>query len=85
LGGNPTSEQNLWPESYNTTVNGVTIGAKQKDLTENYLHKQICAGTMTLAEAQNEIVTDWYAVYTQHVSKAAPTFGSTGPTDPDDN
>lgn len=58
LGGSPTDPRNLWPEAYNTTP-----GAKQKDLVENYLHKQVCDGSMSLQEAQTEISTDWTAVY----------------------
>lgn len=60
LGGNPTDPANLWPESYKTTPN-----AKDKDTVENWLHKQVCSGAMTLAEAQREIATNWYAVYQQ--------------------
>ena len=54
LGGNPTSPQNLWPEPY-----APTPGAHEKDKVENYLHQQVCAGSMTLAEAQRIISTDW--------------------------
>lgn len=67
LGGNPTDPANLWPESYPT--------AHLKDLTENYLKAQVCNGSMTLQEAQKEITTDWYAVYTSKVSKT-PSYGS---------
>jgi hypothetical protein len=55
LGGSPVDEQNLWPEPYFTTLNGQTMGAKQKDTTENYLHNQVCSGAMTLDEAQRNI------------------------------
>jgi hypothetical protein len=58
LGGNTTDPRNLWPESYNPGP-----GARQKDMVETYLHKQVCAGAMTLREAQNAIITDWYRVY----------------------
>lgn len=58
LGGDPKSEQNLWPEPYNSTP-----GARDKDKVENYLHQQVCNGTMTLQEAQKEISTDWVSVY----------------------
>lgn len=55
LGGSPDDPKNLWPEphpSYN-----------EKDRVENYLHKQICSGAMTLAEAQKAITINWYEVY----------------------
>lgn len=64
LGGDPKSPKNLWPEPYNTTIDGQgTIGARQKDKVENYLHAQVCSGAMSLGEAQLEISSDWYAVY----------------------
>jgi hypothetical protein len=58
LGGDPRDPKNLWPEPYNPAP-----GAKEKDWVENYLHRQVCAGSMTLPDAQQAIVTDWYAVY----------------------
>jgi hypothetical protein len=63
LGGNPTDKKNLWPEPYNTTVNGQRLGAHQKDKVENLLKKQVCAGTITLQQAQDQIQGDWYKVY----------------------
>lgn len=61
LGGNPTSPQNLWPEPYTASI--ATGGAKAKDAVENYLHKKVCAGAITLQEAQRLVTTDWYAMY----------------------
>jgi hypothetical protein len=58
LGGNPTDPRNLWPEPYDPKP-----GAREKDTVENYLHKQVCSGAMTLQDAQKTITTDWYAVY----------------------
>ncbi|MEO8597859.1 MAG: hypothetical protein ABI759_31355 [Candidatus Solibacter sp.] len=58
LGGHPTDPRNLWPEPYNPKP-----GARQKDVVENYLHKQVCAGTLTLKQAQDAISADWYKVY----------------------
>jgi hypothetical protein len=58
LGGNPTSEQNLWPEAYKPKP-----GAKEKDTVENALHKEVCAGVVTLRQAQDIIRSDWYACY----------------------
>ena len=48
---------NLWPQPY-----GVP-GAHQKDVLENKLHAQVCSGKMTLAEAQHQIATNWFALY----------------------
>ncbi len=53
--GGDNSIKNLWPE-YGSIPN-------PKDKVENYLHTQICNGSMSLQEAQNQIVSDWYAIY----------------------
>ena len=58
LGGCPDCEANLWPEPRN-----VFPGASEKDEVEAYLHHQVCAGAMPLAQAQEEIAANWYAVY----------------------
>jgi hypothetical protein len=57
LGGS-NSPSNLWPEPYEPRP-----GAHEKDRVENYLHRQVCSGKITLEEAQKEIATDWYAIY----------------------
>ncbi|PYX85258.1 MAG: hypothetical protein DMG70_04320 [Acidobacteria bacterium] len=58
LGGCADCETNLWPEARN-----VFPGAKEKDEVEDYLHRKVCSGKTSLAEAQREIASDWYAVY----------------------
>ena len=60
LGGSPTDPRNLWPEPY-----GPKPGAKEKDVVENYLHRQVCTADMTLVEAQKAITTDWFSIYVQ--------------------
>lgn len=62
IGGNPTDPRNLWPEPYNTSI--PDGGARYKDKVENYLHKQVCAGSIPLNQAQKDIASDWYLVYT---------------------
>lgn len=57
LGGNPTDSKNLWPEPY-SSIN-------EKDKVENYLHQQICDGTITVSQAQTEIIQNWYTIYQQ--------------------
>ncbi len=57
LGGSPDDPKNLWPEPHGSP--------NEKDLVENYLNQQVCDRKMTLAEAQREITTNWYAVYQQ--------------------
>ena len=50
---------NLWSEPPNPAR-----GFHQKDSVKNYLHKQVCsAKSMTLAEAQRTIATDWLKYY----------------------
>lgn len=82
LGGNPTSVENLWFEPYVTTVSGKVIGAHQKDLVENYLHKQVCSGAMSLDVAQDLIVNSWYQVYLDMQSTNAGAL--IDDSDPDD-
>ena len=65
LGGNPTDPKNLWPEPFETSI--PDGGAHAKDQVENYLHAEVCAGDLTLEQAQNEITEDWYRVYTMSV------------------
>lgn len=57
LGGS-NDIKNLWPQSYDEHP-----GAHEKDKLENFLHRQVCAGKMTLPAAQKAIATDWYAAY----------------------
>ncbi len=59
LGGS-NALTNLWPEAYEPRP-----GAHEKDRVEDSLHQQVCAGTMTLAQAQEAIRTDWVVVYTR--------------------
>lgn len=54
LGGAPSDPKNLWPEP------GKSPNAKDK--VENLLHSRVCAGQITLAEAQRAIASDWTAV-----------------------
>jgi hypothetical protein len=60
LGGCPDCVTNLWPEPYDPSP-----GAKEKDRVENYLHRQVCSGEITLKEAQDAIRNDWVRVYDQ--------------------
>jgi hypothetical protein len=65
LGGNPTDPKNLWPEPFETSI--PDGGAHAKDKVENYLHAEVCSGSLTLDQAQHEIAADWYRVYTESV------------------
>ena len=57
LGGS-NDISNLWPELADPAP-----GFHQKDQVENYLHKQVCDGKLSLKQAQQEIATDWLQVY----------------------
>ena len=48
-GANETA--NLWPQD--------TAEAKKKDVVEDHLRRQVCAGMVTLEAAQNVLATDW--------------------------
>lgn len=60
IGGNPTDVKNLWPE-----VHGGDSNSFEKDKFENYLHKQVCSGSISLQEAQKEISTNWFHYWNQ--------------------
>jgi hypothetical protein len=62
LGGS-NDAANLWPELADPTP-----GFHQKDQVENYLHKQVCDGKLSLKQAQQEIATDWLKVYTTEIA-----------------
>ena len=66
LGGS-NSMNNLFPQPYEVyiSVNHVNMrmGAREKDVVENNLHKKVCEGKMTLQEAQQIVLTDWVTYY----------------------
>lgn len=57
LGGS-NDISNLWPEAAQPVP-----GYHEKDRVENYLHAQVCAGKLQLAEAQRGISTNWVKIY----------------------
>lgn len=61
--GGSNEVENLWPEPYDGTV----WNAHVKDKLENKLHALVCARTVTLADAQHEIATDWIAAYKKYI------------------
>lgn len=64
IGGHPTDPRNLWPQPRNTVWN-----AKKKDALESKLHRMVCRGEITLAEAQRAMATDWIKAYKQYVNE----------------
>lgn len=49
---------NLWPQAAEPRP-----GFHEKDKVENYLHDRVCSGALSLAQAQEEIATNWLDVY----------------------
>lgn len=62
IGGADTRE-NLWPESHDTKP----WNADVKDRLENYLHAEVCAGRVPLADAQEAVAADWIAAYRKYM------------------
>ena len=59
---------NLWLEPASPTP-----GFHQKDQLENFEHGQVCNGTISVAEAQSRMVSDWYLYWQEEVEGATPT------------
>jgi hypothetical protein len=66
LGGS-NDIKNLWPESYQSEP----WNAHVKDKLEDRLHSLVCAGRMSLEEAQRAIARDWIAAYLQWIGGEA--------------
>jgi hypothetical protein len=49
---------NLWPQPWTGPHN-----ARQKDRLENALHRAVCAGQLSLRDAQESIRRDWISSY----------------------
>jgi hypothetical protein len=65
---------NLWPEPYAPAL----TGAHAKDKVENSLHADVCAGHITLLQAQAKIAADWWNV--SSFSSSTPDASVTAPT-----
>lgn len=63
LGGDPSSEKNLWPQPY------ADNGARKKDVLETALKRLVCAGTIKLVDAQKAIL-NWPVAYKKYVTPA---------------
>jgi hypothetical protein len=58
IGGAPRDPRNLWPEPRNGPDN-----AEQKDQLESWTARMACAGRIPLSRLQQEMATDWTALY----------------------
>jgi hypothetical protein len=54
LGGAPGDPANLWPEPHPSP--------NEKDEVEAAAHDAVCAGELSLRDAQQRIATDWYGL-----------------------
>ena len=54
-----------------------TPGFHQKDQFENFEHDEVCHGTISAAEAQSRMVSDWYLYWEEEVEGTTPTQTST--------
>jgi hypothetical protein len=54
--GGTNAVTNLWPEPNRSGAPGTT---NPKDAVENTLHRAVCSGRITLAQAQQAIAADW--------------------------
>lgn len=61
LGGADVVE-NLWPQAYGSSPWNAVL----KDNLENRLHKGMCAGNITLAQARSMLVNDWRKTYEKY-------------------
>ncbi|MFF4353787.1 hypothetical protein [Streptomyces sp. NPDC001530] len=59
LGGDPNDPRNLWVEPPDPGHKSGTGVNNKKDPVETKLHTAVCSGKVTLAAAQQAIVTDW--------------------------
>jgi hypothetical protein len=76
LGGS-NEISNLYPESYL-----IKNGARVKDTFENYLHKQVCAGKLSITDAQYQISTDWLSYNTARLNPTKTPVVKTNPSTP---
>lgn len=60
--GGADDVKNLWPQPYGTQP----WNALLKDKLENRLHKEMCAGRITLKQAQAMLVNDWRIAYRRY-------------------
>ncbi|MET9792284.1 hypothetical protein [Streptomyces canus] len=69
LGGDPNDYRNLWVEPADPGHKKGSGVNNAKDPVETKLHTAVCKGTVTLAAAQQAIVTDWTtALSTLHLA-----------------
>ena len=63
LGGAPRDRRPVARAEHDHVGRRDPIGSKEKDDLEDYLHDQVCGGSMTLEQAQLAIARDWVAAW----------------------
>jgi len=58
VGGHPTKASNLWPQPYALDWNA---GVKNK--LEDYVHREVCEGRMSLTDGQGVFRKNWVEVF----------------------
>ena len=66
--GGSNDIKNLWLEPASPTP-----GFHQKDQFENFEHDQVCKGSISVAEAQSRMTSDWYFYWQQEVGEVIAT------------
>jgi len=64
IGGSPADPRNLWLEPYEAPKGPAApgTGSQTKDKVENAARVAVCAGRLTLADAQREMAANWSAL-----------------------
>lgn len=67
---------NRWPQIYcDKDTAGITcFGAREKDVVERNLNRQVCKGKMTLDQAQDILRNDWFAEYVKIKGLSKPAL-----------
>ncbi len=64
LGGAVNDSHNLWPER--DAASGGAFYRNPKDRLERALNRLVCAGRLTLSQAQGLIATDWVRAFRRY-------------------
>lgn len=79
--GGTTDARNLWPQRYTSLV----WHARIKDVLEERLAADVCAGRVELTNAQRDLATDWVAAYRRYFNTDVPLRAhlESGPEEPE--
>jgi len=79
--GGTTAPENLWPQRYGSP----SWNAHVKDALERLFAEKVCNDDMALAQAQQEMATDWVAAYKRHFRTDVPIAAHARVTGLDDD